>query len=113
MSTKNIIKDLKLELLETTNEEEYSIPLDITDILFICQEYSRLGLNIQNQLEQILDCGVNSSIEKGIIKEESIPHIKDFLTKITQNAYFGDAISQAREYLYLLGTQQVANKNLN
>jgi hypothetical protein len=107
-----MFKDLKLQLVEV-KEDEYSIPLDISDIISVCQEYSKLGTNIQNQIEQILDCGVEASIKEGIVKSESLPFIKHFLTKITQNAYFGDANSQAKECLYLIDNYQPKKTNLN
>ena len=39
---------------ETNNEEEFSIPLDVSDILNICKEYNKLGWQIQGQIENIL-----------------------------------------------------------
>ena len=77
------------------DEEEMSIPLDISDILEICKEYSLLGFNIQNQVQNILENGVDECLLAGSVKENHLPHIKAFLHKIQQNPYFGDAGYQA------------------
>ena len=46
----------KLDNLDSavSHDEEYSIPLDISDIISICREYNKLGWQIQNQVENIL-----------------------------------------------------------
>lgn len=99
--------ELKVLALETTTtstekEEEYSIPLDISDIIFICREYHNLGWQIQNQVENILEVGVEESIKNGNVKKNSLPQIKKFLQAICGNAYFGDAVSQAGDCLKLI-----------
>ena len=81
-------------------DEEYSIPIDISDILSICREYNKLGWQIQNQIESILELGVAEAINKNIVKKESLPHIKSFLKSICKNAYFGDAVNQADECIF-------------
>lgn len=83
-------------------DDEYSIPLDISDIINICKEYNELGWTIQNQIENIIEYGVNESIKNNLIKIESLPHIKNFLIQITKNAYFGDAVSQAQECINII-----------
>jgi hypothetical protein len=83
-------------------EEEFSIPLDISDIISICREYNKLGWQIQNQMETILENGVEDSIKNGIVKKEALPHIKDFLKRIYDNGYFGDASSQAQDCIELI-----------
>lgn len=90
-------------------EEEYSIPLDISDIISICREYNKLGWQIQNQVENILEVGVDQSIRSGIVKKESLPHIKSFLTSICRNAYFGDAVSQAQDCIALIEEYESAH----
>lgn len=96
----------------TSNEtdEEYSIPLDISDIITICREFNKLGWHIQNQVEQILEVGVEESIKSGNVKRESLPHIKSFLHCISQNAYFGDAVSQAQDCIKLIKEYEAAHK---
>jgi hypothetical protein len=60
-----------LELKESIEdkEEEFSIPLDISDIINICREYNKLGWQIQNQVENILEVGVEESIKSGIVRK--------------------------------------------
>jgi len=91
--------ELLLASADTTahaeKDDEYSIPLCMDDIITICQQYSVLGYNIQQQINSIVDVGVEESIRSGVVKLGSLSHIKDFLRAITSNAYFGDAASQA------------------
>ena len=85
-----------------TEVEEFSIPLNISDLIIICKEFNKLGYNMQNQIDSILDLGVQESLNTGILKKESIPFIKNFLNTIETNPYFGDASWQAKEALHLL-----------
>ena len=95
-----------LELIDTTTSEEetdeFSIPLDISDIISICRDFNSLGWQIQQQVENILEVGVEESIKSGNVKKESLPHIKRFLKRICDNAYFGDAVSQAQDCIRLI-----------
>ena len=86
----------------TFSEEEFSIPLDMSDLISICREYSKLGSHIQNQVENILEVGVAESINSGILKQQSLPHIKNFLKMIYNNPYFGEAGWQAKECYFLI-----------
>jgi hypothetical protein len=88
----------------TTNDQddEFSIPIDISDIISICKDFNSLGWQIQNQVENILEVGVEESIKSGFVKQESLPHVKYFLHKICKNAYFGDAVSQAQDCIKLI-----------
>ncbi len=104
----------ELELLTSSptsseQDEEYSIPLDISDIITICREYNKLGWHIQNQVENILEVGVEESIRSSNVKAESLPLIKNFLQQIVGNAYFGDAVSQAHDCILLI--QEYQDKN--
>lgn len=98
--------------ITTSNDkdEEFSIPLDISDIINICREYNKLGWQIQNQVENILEVGVEESIKSGIVKQQSLPHIKSFLKAIGKNAYFGDAVSQAQDCIELILEYEDKNK---
>ena len=87
---------------DNDKDDEYSIPLCIDDIINICREYNKLGWQIQSQIESILECGVEESIKSGIVKKTSFPHIKHFLNRICDNAYFGDATSQAHDCIKLI-----------
>lgn len=95
-----------LEVIETTTNEEkneeFSIPLDISDIISICRDFNSLGWQIQQQVENILEVGVEESIKSGFVQQESLPRIKRFLRKICDNAYFGDAVSQAQDCIELI-----------
>lgn len=93
-----------LALGDNNSNEEFSIPTDITDILQVCREYAKLGWNVQQQIETILEVGVEQAIIDGMVSATSLPHIKDFLSKIGENPYFGDAIDQADECIYLIET---------
>jgi hypothetical protein len=94
--------DLTLVTTPSETEEEYSIPLDISDIISICREFNKLGYQMQNQVENILEVGVEESIKNGFVKKESLPHIKSFLLSICKNAYFGDAVLQAQDCIALI-----------
>lgn len=106
---------LELALIEQLKsneaiEEFSSIPLDINDLLFICREFNQLGLHIQTQIENILEIGVQEAIQGGIVKEQSLPLIKQFLKQITLNPYFGEAKCQANDVINLISEYEY-NKN--
>jgi hypothetical protein len=86
----------------TKEDEEFSIPLDISDIISICKDFNSLGWQVQNQIENILEVGLEESIKTGHVKQDSLPRIKFFLRRICDNAYFGDATSQAQDCLRLI-----------
>jgi hypothetical protein len=83
-------------------DDEYSIPLCIDDLIKICKEYSKLNWQMQSQIENILELGVEESIRTGVVPLSSLPYIKDFLIAISKNAYFGDASSQAEDCIKLI-----------
>lgn len=102
----------------SSDEESYSIPIDISDIISICREYNKLGWQIQSQVESILELGINEAIQTGNIKKESLPHIKNFLQAISNNVYFGDSCAQAEECIFLIKEYEdehkvtyISNKN--
>jgi hypothetical protein len=102
---------LQLEPVSNTKDDEYSIPLDTSDIIFICREYAKLGWQIQNQIEDILDIGVEEAIKSGTVQKTSLPYIKNFLMQITRNPYFGDAASQSNDCIRLI-QQYEENNNI-
>lgn len=107
--------ELDLALVSSTTstdkkDEEFSIPLDISDIINICREFTKLGWQIQGQVENILEVGVDESIKSGNVKRESLPHIKSFLYSICRNAYFGDAVSQAQDCIRLIQDYEEEHK---
>lgn len=94
--------------------EVFSTPLNMSDIISVCRQYSMLGWQMQNQIESLLNQGVEASIKNGKINPTALPFIKDFLQHIVKNSYFGDASSQAEECLYLLDNfDQQAQSPLN
>lgn len=98
----------KVEVL--VEEDEFDIPLDISDILAICKEYQKVGYQVQNQIDSILELGVEEAIATGAVKESSLIFISDFLSKIIQNPYFGDATFQARTCSWLIKDYQFLNQ---
>jgi len=80
-------------------EDINGAPIDISDIISICKEFSSLGINMQNQIDNILDLGIDRAIKNGLVKTQSLPHIKQFLQQIVKNVYLGDASEQANEVL--------------
>lgn len=95
------VKNLVL-VSNTSNEQddEYNIPLDISDIISICKEFNGLGWQIQNQVENILEVGVDESIATGKVNQASLPHIKKFLKAICGNPYFGDSKYQSLNIIW-------------
>ncbi len=90
---------LNIRVPHLEQEDEYNIPLDISDIISICQEYNKMGPALQKQLENLIECGIEESLADGSVKKESLPYIKDFLLSVSKNAYFGDAVLQVQEIL--------------
>ena len=103
-----IINELEALILSTENKnsndpnEELNIPLDISDIISICREFNKLGWQIQQQVENIVEIGVEESVNAGYVKREALPLIKNFLRQVSNNPYFGDAVSQADECIVLI-----------
>ena len=103
MMTLNEYESFTVSSVETsTQDDEFSIPIDISDIISICKDFNSLGWQIQKQVENILEHGVEDSLGSGNVKQQSLPLIKYFLHKIVSNPYFGDASSQARDCLVLI-----------
>lgn len=99
----------ELKLTQDVNEEEFSIPLCIEDIISICREYNMLGSQIQNQVSNILEMGVSQAIKTNRVKREALPHIRNFLKCINSNPYFGEAASEAYDCIYLIEEYEEQN----
>jgi hypothetical protein len=95
------------------DDEEFSIPLDISDIISICREYNKLGSMIQLQVEQILEIGVEEAVKASAVKQESLPDIRQFLSRICENAYFGEAVDQSRMCIKLIDKYIRKHSKLN
>src|SRR5208337_3036299 len=102
--TLNKIDNFSINEDAPNETDEFSIPLHINDILSLCQDFAML--NIQYQIEDILECGVEESIKNSLVKQESLPHISYFLQKICKNPYFGDATMQAEDCLALISAYE-------
>ena len=103
--TRNEFESLSLLVSNNTSsdeKEEFNIPLCMDDIINICREYNKLGWQIQFQVENLLQIGIEEAIKNGHLKKESLPQIRIFLKKIIQNPYFGDAADQAQDCLELI-----------
>lgn len=94
-------------------DDEYSIPIGLSDIINICQEFSKLGWQVQSQIDSLLEIGVEESIKSNVVRHESLPHIKNFLNQIIKNPYFGDATYQAEECIYMIDSYYESVKNLS
>jgi hypothetical protein len=102
-----------LVLVSTTpneNNDEYNIPLDITDIISICREFNKLGWQIQSQVENILEIGVEESIKTGKVKQSSLHHIKSFFKAVHNNPYFGDSSLQSQDIIYQIDNFLIKNE---
>jgi len=102
----------KLSPINEISDEEINVPIDMSDILNVCREYNKLGWNIQNQIEQIMELGVHDAIKAGTVKLDALPHIKEFLFSIRDNAYFGDAASQANDCIDLIDIFEILNVDI-
>lgn len=101
----NVLNDVKFSGKTNTKTEEndkFDIPIDIADIINVCKEYSKLGYQIQNQIECITQVGIDQSIKNKTVTIEALPLIKDFLYRICENAWFGDAADQANDCITLI-----------
>jgi len=89
-------------IAETSTEDDFSVPLNMNDIIDICRDFNQIGWSVQNQIEEMLEFGVEEAITSGMIKQEAIPHIKYFLQRIISNPYFGEASAQAKDCMKLI-----------
>jgi hypothetical protein len=88
--------------ISQTLNEEFSNPLDISDIIGICKKFSNLEYKIQSQIETILEVGVEDAIKIGMISKASLSEIKEFLISVSNVGLFGDAAEQARDCFELI-----------
>lgn len=105
------LKDLDFSF--ENEEEEFEIPLDIEDIMLICREYSKLGWNLQSQIEAILAVGVETALKTGQATRDALPHIKDFLQQIINGVCVGNAAIQAIECIDLINHYQTTHKQVS
>lgn len=108
----NVINKLNFSLNNESTEETFSNPIDISDIISVCKEYSKLGWKVQSQVECIMEIGIDEAIKSNAVTVASLPHIKDFLQQISQNPYFGDACDQAVDCIHLIDMFEDTNPTL-
>lgn len=108
----NVFNGLAFNLNNESSEENYSNPIDISDIINVCKNYSKLGWKVQYQVECIMEVGIDEAIKTGTVTVASLPHIKDFLQQISQNPYFGDACDQAVNCIHVIEMFEDSNPAL-
>jgi len=79
------------------NVDFESNPIDISEVIALCKEYSSLGFHIQNEIDYILENGIEEAIKYNKIK--NLLYIKDFFDKMSKVHYLGDAALQAEDCL--------------
>lgn len=108
----NILDNINASSYVADENEKFEIPIDLSDILNICKEFSRLGWQIQNQIEYITEMGIEESIKSGKVNVTSLPVIKYFLSRVNENPLFGDASEQASECIALIENFEMRYPNL-
>ncbi len=111
---KNVLDNVKFTTAKAAvdDDDKFEIPMNISDILEVCKEYSRLGWQIQNQIEYISDMGIEESLKSGKVKIASLPLIKNFLKAVSKNPPFGDATEQADECVALIENYELTHPEL-
>lgn len=110
---KNVLDNVKFtSAKKAVDDDNFEIPMNISDILEVCKEYSRLGWQIQNQIEYISEMGIEESLKNGKVKIASLPLIKNFLKAVSQNPLFGDATEQADECVALIENYELTHPEL-
>lgn len=95
------------EINNSNDNEEIDIALDINDLIEVCKSYNRLGWNIQQQFEFLIEFGIDEAIKEKKVSAEFLPHIRTFLKSITDNYWFGDAADQANEVIAMIDNYEL------
>lgn len=90
------------------SDDEFSNPIDISDLLDICKEYSNSGSKIQSHIQRIYDEGFEYAVQ--FMEPESLPFIKSYFEKISKNPLFGDACCQANDIVLRINQHYVKIK---
>jgi hypothetical protein len=85
------------DLQLATIEEDLDIPLCVEDLIVICREYTRLGYQMQQSVDAIMDLGIEDAVNSKAVSAAALPHLKHFLQQVIRNPLFGDAVDQAAE----------------
>lgn len=89
-----------------------SSPIDISEIIDLCKEYTYLGLNIQSQIDYILENGFDEAIKNNKLNHDNLQHIKNFMSKLSK-LYYLDAALQAEDCLKELNKIKSVQVNVN
>ncbi len=110
----NVLDNVKFNSSQTADQDndQFEAPIDISDILSVCKVYSKLGWQIQNQIEYITEIGIEEAIKSETVKVESLPIIKYFLQTVSENPLFGDASFQANECISLIDGFEMCHPDL-
>jgi hypothetical protein len=84
-------------------------PISMFDIISICREYNKLGYQMQSQVDQLLELGIQDAIKTRVVSAAALPHIKSFLQQVIRNPYFGEAVDQATDCVRLIEDWQDAH----
>lgn len=94
------------------SDDNFDSPIDISDILNVCKEYSKLGWQIQNQIECLNEFGIEECVNSGKVNVSALPFIKNFLKTIADNPLFGDASEQSIECVSLIENYEATHPQL-
>jgi len=106
----NTVRQATIE--ETDKEETFSNPIDLQDIINVCQNYSQLGQSIQWQVSCLMDIGVEEAVRSNQVSIAALPHIRSFLQQIEKTVYFGDACELASELIFKIDLFEDENQSL-
>jgi hypothetical protein len=84
------------------NQDAFSLPLHISDLLSLCKSYHQLGYSIQSQVEMIVEIGIEEAINSGAVDPVALPHIKHFLRSIAEQQLWGEAADIALDCVCLI-----------
>lgn len=59
--------------------------MDLADVIEIADAYADMGNAIQDQLKDVLDCGIDSAIEEGKLNPNALKYMTQFLELAARN----------------------------
>jgi hypothetical protein len=106
MRIHNEAQELQLLPIE---QDTLDIPIDLSDLISLCEAYSQMTRTMQYQANELIELGIDNALKTRAVSASSLPHIKSFLQQIMRNPLFGDAVAQAQEAIWLIEEWQLAN----
>jgi hypothetical protein len=97
-----------LELLPI-EQDTLDIPIDLSDLIALCEAYSQMTRGMQQQANDLIELGIEDALKTKAVSTSSLPHIKAFLQQVQRNPLFGDAVAQAQEAIWLIEEWQMAH----